>query len=128
MTDAPFPVNSQFMSPFKPLLAVMPTRPADHPRFVGENLALAREAVGARVSEWTRIYGLGYDSKLSNWEAGRHYPHPWFLSRLCHDYGFTMDWFYRRVLAGVSSELAADLRRASGGTPAEPRGPGRPKA
>lgn len=93
-------------------------READHRRMVGENLTLAREAVGKRRVQWTRDYHLGAASRLANWEAGDHYPSPWFLVRLCADYGFTMDWFYRRQLAGVSVERAADLRRAEAERPA----------
>lgn len=88
-------------------------REEDHRRGVGERLALAREAVGKRQVDWAREYQLSSPSKLANWEAGSHYPAPWFLVRLCEDYGFTMDWFYRGVRAGVSVARADDLRRAA---------------
>lgn len=87
---------------------------ADHKRFVGENLMIARTGIGKRQSEWLKSYPTYITSqgKLANWEKGDHYPPPIFLVRLCEDYGFTMDWFYRRRLAGVSSELVDGLRRA----------------
>ena len=85
---------------------------SDHRRQVGERLVLAREAVGKRQVDWAREYGLPTHSKLANWEAGTHYPSPWFLAQVCEDYGFTMDWFYRGVRAGVSAARADDLRRA----------------
>lgn len=78
-------------------------------RQIGENLALAREAVGASQADWVRQYHLN-PAKISEWERGKYYPDPAFLVRLCDDYGFTMDWFYRRLKAGVSSARAADLR------------------
>lgn len=84
---------------------------ADHKRFVGQNLALARTALGATQADWTRDYNLGSPSKISQWEKGTNYPNPWILRRLCEDYGLTMDWFYRGVRAGVSADLAANLRR-----------------
>lgn len=91
---------------------------ADHRVFVGRNLALARTALGKRQTEWRTQYRLGSASKLSSWESGKNYPNPWFLLQLCNDYGFTMDWFFRGVRAGVPGGLADDLRRVEAEKPA----------
>ena len=90
---------------------------ADHRRFVGENLALVRTALGKRSVDWVRDYPTYLTSagKLTNWENGDNYPALGFLLRLCEDYGLTMDWFYRRRLAGLSSDLVDDLRKAAQG-------------
>lgn len=88
-----------------------PAREEDHRVFVGSNLAVARTALGCSQAKWERDYGFS-QTRQSNWEGGKHYPNPWFLYRICADYGLTMDWFYRGVLAGVSAERADDLRRA----------------
>lgn len=93
--------------------AIERMKKADHKAFVGANLALARTAIGASLTAWTRRYGLGNGpARLSQWEKGLYYPDPWFLKQLCDDYGFTMDWFYRGIRAGVSAELADGLRQA----------------
>ena len=94
---------------------------ADHKSFVGSQLKIAREALGIPGSELMRRYGFPPGGKLTNWEKGDNYPSPWFLARLCSDYGFTIDWFYRGVLAGVSSELAENLRRGEAGMTAVSR-------
>lgn len=79
---------------------------------VGENIVLARESLGMTQAEFARQYHMA-SNLLNQWEAGLYYPDPIFLMQLCDDYGFTMDWFYRGILAGVSSERAAGLRRVS---------------
>lgn len=100
---------------------------AEHKRFVGENLTRAREAVDKTPTEWVRRYPtyLTSQSKLTNWENGDYYPSPLFLKKLCEDYGLTMDWFYRRVLSGVSASVADDLLRAEAGKSASSSAEGR---
>lgn len=90
---------------------------ADHRKFVGRNIMLARTAVGCKQVDWSRKYGLGAGSKLANWEAGAHYPNVWVLLQICDDYGFTLDWFFRGVLSGVTSERADGLRKAEAEIP-----------
>lgn len=85
---------------------------ANHKKMVGENLALARESLGKKQAPFARHLGLT-PSKLNQWEAGIYYPDPLVLIRLCTDYGFTMDWFYRGAVAGVSFERVDDLRRVA---------------
>lgn len=85
---------------------------SDFKRRVGESLILARESLGQAQAPFARTYGLA-PNKLNQWEAGLYYPDPQFLIRLCADWGFTMDWFYRRVLAGVSVERADGLRQVA---------------
>lgn len=87
---------------------------SSHKEFVGDQLRLAREALGLSQAALARQYGMKASNKLNQWERGLYYPEPWFMKRLCDDYGFTMDWFYRGMKAGVSAERAADLRRVEG--------------
>jgi transcriptional regulator with XRE-family HTH domain len=81
--------------------------------FVGENIALARTALGKRQVDWVREYPqfLTSRGKLANYENGDRFPSPLFLVQLCKDYGLSMDWFYRRDAAGVSERLAQLLRK-----------------
>ena len=79
--------------------------------FIGANLRVAREVIGLSQIKMAEKYNLG-QSKLSQWERGIYYPDPWFLYILCDDYNLTMDWFYRRVPAGVGASLVDGLRRA----------------
>jgi transcriptional regulator with XRE-family HTH domain len=83
---------------------------SDHKVFVGRNLALARTALGKSQAALARDLGIA-SNKLNQWEAGLYYPDPFLLLQVCDDHGFTMDWFYRGVLAGVAEQRAADLRR-----------------
>lgn len=85
---------------------------ATHKEFVGENLTRARKAVGLNQTAFAKELGVT-PNRLNQWEAGLYYPDPWRLGQFCEDRGFTMDWFYRRILAGVSSERVADLRRVA---------------
>lgn len=87
----------------------------DHKKFVGGSLMIARTALNKRPVDWTKKYPtlLTTQSKLANYEAGKHYPPPLFLVRLCEDYGLTMDWFYRRVRSGVPEQLSDKLRGTS---------------
>jgi transcriptional regulator with XRE-family HTH domain len=84
---------------------------------IGENLVLAREALGQRQVDWVRRYPefLTSRGKLANWENGDRFPAPLFLLQLCRDYGLSMDWFYRRDPAGVSERLAQILRKSDVG-------------
>lgn len=86
-----------------------------HKEFVGRQLMLAREALGMTHAALAREYGMKASNRLNQWEAGHYYPDPWFLKQLCDDKGFTMDWFYRGLKAGVSDARAADLRRVEAG-------------
>lgn len=81
-----------------------------HKEFVGQNLAEARRAIGKKQIEMAAELGIA-PNKLNQWESGLYYPDPWLLTRICDEYGFTMDWFYRRNRAGVAAGRADDLRR-----------------
>jgi transcriptional regulator with XRE-family HTH domain len=81
-----------------------------HKEAVGENLAKARASLKITQSAFGKRYGIA-QNKLNQWESGKYYPDPWFLKKLCEDYGFTTDWFYRGVMAGVSDERADGLRQ-----------------
>jgi transcriptional regulator with XRE-family HTH domain len=84
---------------------------SDHKAFVGQNLALARTSLGKSQAAFARDFGVA-SNKLNQWEAGLYYPDPYVLRQMCDDLGFTMDWFYRGVRAGVSEQRAAGLRQA----------------
>jgi transcriptional regulator with XRE-family HTH domain len=90
------------------------TAASDLKRNVGANLALARESLGRRQNAFARDYGIPAN-RWNQWEAGLYYPDPFVLVQICKDHGFTMDWFYRGVMAGVSVERAAGLRRVGAG-------------
>lgn len=90
---------------------------SDHKRLVAESLALARESLGKGQKAFAAKYGIT-PNRWNQWEAGIYYPDPYVLVQICRDYGFTMDWFYRQAMAGVSDERADDLRRVAGGKPA----------
>lgn len=85
---------------------------ATHKEFVGENLTRARKAVGMTQTKMATELGVT-PNRLNQWEAGLYYPDPWRLGQFCEDHGFTMDWFYRRVMGGVSSERVDDLKRVA---------------
>jgi DNA-binding transcriptional regulator YiaG len=90
---------------------------ATHKEFVGENLVTARLALRRSQAALARELKIA-PNKLNQWEKGLYYPDPWLLKQLCEDHGFTMDWFYRRLRASVSAELAADLKRVMEGAEA----------
>jgi len=85
-----------------------------HKRFVGEQLSHARSAMGLGQAELGRKYGIA-QNKLNQWEAGLYYPDPRFLAQLSQDYGWTMDYFYRGAMDGVSVARAGDLQRVTAG-------------
>lgn len=89
-------------------------RKTAYKEFVGENLIAARKAMKLKQAAFARKLGIA-PNKLAQWESGLHYPDPWVLRAFCDETGFTMDWFYRRVRSGVSSERADDLKRAEVG-------------
>ncbi len=83
-----------------------------HKEQVCTRLKMAREAVGIGQAKLARSYGVA-PNKWNQWEKGLHYPAPHIIARFCDDYGFSADWFYRGILAGVSVERADDLRRVA---------------
>lgn len=125
MSASPFDAGSQIRhsertgGPCQTIIVAVAKTPeqqiaaSDHKIQVGRNLALARESLGRKQAPFAREFGTAAN-KWNQWEAGIYYPDPRVLTRLCDDYGFTMDWFYRGKLAGVSDERAAGLRRVVG--------------
>ncbi len=116
------------------------SRPMDaalHKRRVGENLKMAREALGLSQPQLATRFSLGDDSKVSNWERGLNYPDPFFIWRLWQEERITADWVYLRQTRGLPSDLADSLREAAkvmeGAAQPEASGPapkrpvGRPK-
>ena len=83
---------------------------SNHKEFVGTQLAIARTSLGFSQAALARKYDMK-PNKLNQWERGLYYPEPWFMKQFCDDFGFTMDWFFRGMKAGVSAERADDLRR-----------------
>jgi len=78
--------------------------------FVGQNLIDARKSLGWSQARFARELGVS-GNQLNQWEKGLYYPNPWYIKRFCDNHSFTMDWFYRRIRAGVSAERADDLRQ-----------------
>lgn len=82
-----------------------------HKEFVGQQLKAALAAINKDQTAISKQYHLGKSNRLNQWLSGLYYPDPYFLKEFCSDYGFTMDFFYRGIKAGVSSERVDDLRR-----------------
>lgn len=85
---------------------------ATYKEFVGQNLIDARKSLGWKQAKLARELGIA-TNKLNQWEKGLYYPDPWLIKKFCEDYGFTMDWFYRRIRAGVSAERVDGLKRVA---------------
>jgi DNA-binding transcriptional regulator YiaG len=84
--------------------------PATHHKvFVGNNLRLAIEALGLSQAEFARRTQIS-PNKLHNYLRGANYPEPYWLTKVCDDFGLTVDWFYRGIRAGVAAGVAANLR------------------
>jgi len=86
--------------------------PTPHKVFVGNNLRLAIDALGLSQAEFARRTQIA-TNKLHNYLRGDNYPDPLWLSRVCDEFGFTTDWFYRGVRAGVAAGVAEHLRVAA---------------
>ena len=84
--------------------------PAQHKSFIGHNLMIARESIGMKPSVFSRRLGIS-QQQLWNWETGLNYPDPQVLSLACSEFGFSMDWFYRGIRAGVSQDIASRLQQ-----------------
>ncbi len=79
---------------------------------VGERLRRALAALGLKQAEVARAFGVDR-GRLDRGVSGDHFPSLPFLAVLCDRYGFTMDWFYRGVVAGVPHGLVAALQGGS---------------
>jgi transcriptional regulator with XRE-family HTH domain len=104
-----------------------PMTPALHKRQVGENLRMAREALGLSQAALASRFGLGDDSKVSNWERGLNYPDPYFIWRLWSEEGITADWIFLRQPQRVPAELVGSLREAAKALEAGDRGEDAPQ-
>jgi len=86
---------------------------ADLRTAVGDRLALARTSMGLRQNQWVEKYQQFLTKqKLSGYETGTRFPSLLFLIVLCEDYGFSMDYFLRGTMHGVSTERATGLETA----------------
>ena len=72
---------------------------------VGSRVRLLREALGIRQGVFAARIGVA-PNLLANVEAGGNYPNPKLAATICSEFGVTMDWLFRGVRAGVSSDVA----------------------
>lgn len=80
---------------------------------VGERLRAARWELDPNRTRFAAQFGVKHTT-WEKWEKGGAYPDPYVMSKLCQDYGLTMDYLYRGILAGMPNEdvklaLAAKL-------------------
>lgn len=60
---------------------------------MGERLAIARKAAGLSQVAFARRLGIG-NSRLNNWESGRHSIPPDFVPKIYLETGITADWLF----------------------------------
>lgn len=78
-------------------------------RFVGQNLRLAREALGMTQAEVCSLYGLKDKSKLSHWERGVHEPDILFIFQLHQTQRIDPNWIYLGDRSALPHSLAVSL-------------------
>lgn len=71
-------------------------------------LRLAREAKGLKAKDICERLKISA-SKYSNWETAQARPQLEAGIRLCDEFGFTLDWLYRGIKAGLPNDLAAGI-------------------
>lgn len=91
--------------------------PDRYRKFVGENLKLARVALGMSQAEMAARYELGDKSRLSHWERGVHEPDIWFIFRLFRDQRVDPNWIYLGDKAALPHSLAVHLDAADTALP-----------
>ena len=72
---------------------------------IGRRLKATRLALGLKTREVHRATGIG-ESTWSQYEGGRRTPDVLAMGRYCERFGFTLDWIYRGVVAGLPVHLA----------------------
>jgi transcriptional regulator with XRE-family HTH domain len=70
---------------------------------VGERLRWARELLDENRTRFSARYDVDH-TLWSRWEKGLHYPDPAKMVALCDEFGLTMDYFYRGILAHMPNE------------------------
>lgn len=88
---------------------------------IGDRLRLVIEKThgcerGAQAA-WARHHHKT-PQNANNWLRGLSYPDVELMIKLCAEEGFTLDWLYRGILAGVSVSWAEYLRSTKSASPA----------
>lgn len=72
----------------------------DFIRAVCDRIAIAIETTGLTKKEFGERAGLT-SSQVSNALSYRTIPKPWVLDKICAEFGFTNDYFYGGIKAGM---------------------------
>ena len=78
---------------------------------VGDRLRAVREALELSQSDVARAIDVRANT-YNQWEHGKRLIDPLVASRLCDQFGVTMDWIYRGNMSSLPQHLAAKLVRA----------------
>jgi transcriptional regulator with XRE-family HTH domain len=75
---------------------------------VGERLRWVRELIDENRTRLARQYRV-HHTVWEKWERGATYPDPAVMVRFCFDWGVTMDWIYRGLVAGMDEKIRRSL-------------------
>lgn len=78
---------------------------------IGDRLRAFREALELSQSDLARAISVRANT-YNQWENGKRLIDPLVASRLCDQFGVTMDWIYRGNMSSLPQHLAAKLVRA----------------
>ena len=84
---------------------------SEHRCEVGQNIMLAREALGLQPKQFGEPVGLK-SSALWNIETGKAYPSVYMIAKLCEEYGFTADYFLFGRRSSLPDSLLKKIRAA----------------
>lgn len=77
---------------------------------IGDRLRAVREALELSQTDISRAIGVRANT-YNQWENGKRLIDPLVASRLCDQFGVTMDWIYRGNMSSLPQHLAAKLVR-----------------
>jgi transcriptional regulator with XRE-family HTH domain len=76
---------------------------------MGQNLSIARAAIGVRRKDFCKQVGVS-SKMLSDYECGVHFPDEFVLFSLLERYGVSPHFIYTGQLAGTDAALADKIR------------------
>lgn len=74
----------------------------------GNRLRRARIALGMTTRQLASATNVG-ETRITNWERGRHFPAPEFLVIFHRKFGVTADWILLGSMAGMPRDLAHSI-------------------